>query len=728
MSALPITQDFALPSKWRAPLDLGFSVIPIERGGKLPLGKWKAAQSTAASLETVRQWAARDCNVGIVTGKVSGLLVLDLDSQEAVAEAEARGLPHTISVRTAKGLHVYFRHPGGTIGNRAGLLPGWDIRGDGGFVVAPGSIHPTGIEYRWENPPGLFELAEPPTWLMDLLAQAESPVPDNVRPIKPAMAWAEAALRGELGVLMAAPAGERNKYLNISAMKMAQLVAGDHLNSDEVKTRLRATAAAIGLDPAEIDPTIESGFRKGLTEPRDPPDRHVQLRQNVTIEREPFDPATGEVLDTGAEPSEDAIALAFTAQFRDLLRFDHDAGRWFRWDGSRWQRNGTDLAFHYARQLGRNLGDGKRAMCRASVAAGAERFARADPAHAVESTAWDAHPMLLSTPGCTADLTTGRLRQPDPADLITKQTTVTPEPGAPELWLRFLTEALNGDLEAVRFLQQWFGYCLTGDTRDHALLFLHGMAGTGKTVFLNTLKAILGDYAVTAAMETFTASKYERHSTELAMLRGARLVTASETEEGRRWAEARIKQMTGGDPITARFMRQDNFTFQPQFKLTIVGNHAPRLTNPDDAMRRRFNILGFNVKPATPDLLLEKKLQAEHGRILQWAIDGCLDWQANGLVRPAVVTAATADYFEGEDLLGQWLAERCNLGAGKFEIPARLYRDWQQYAEASGEHPGTAIAFGKKLKKLNIENKSSNGLRAYRGVELRAIQGCDHDF
>jgi putative DNA primase/helicase len=220
-------------------------------------------------------------------------------------------------------------------------------------------------------------------------------------------------------------------------------------------------------------------------------------------------------------------------------------------------------------------------------------------------------------------------------------------------------------------------------------------------------------------METFTASKHDRHSTDLAMMNGARLVTASETEESRAFAEAKIKQMTGCDPITARFMHKDNFTFRPQFKITIVGNHAPRLANPDDAMRRRFNILGFNIKPDRPDLLLEKKLEAGHGRILGWAIAGCLDWQQNGLVRPALVAEATADYFAGEDLLGQWIADNCTLRPVAFEIPGRLYSDWQKYAEGNGEPPGTAIAFGKKLKKRGIENKSSNGIRAYRGIELR---------
>ncbi|MHC9419870.1 phage/plasmid primase, P4 family [Sphingomonas citri] len=392
---------------------------------------------------------------------------------------------------------------------------------------------------------------------------------------------------------------------------------------------------------------------------------------------------------------------------------------WSEWDGTRWRPNNSHRAFTYAREIARQHG----APGKANFAAGVERFARADRAHAVNSDLWDSDPMLLGTPGGTVDLRTGDFFDARPADYITKLAGCTPEHGEPTRWLRFLDEALAGDQEAIRFLRLWMGYCLTGDTREHARIFLHGLAGTGKSVFLNTAAAILGDYAVTAAMETFTASKYDRHSTELAMLRGARLVTASETEEGRAWAEARIKQITGGDAITARFMRQDNFTFRPQFKLTIVGNHAPRLSNPDDAMRRRFNILGFNVKPAAPDLQLESNLKAEHGRILAWAIAGCREWQTTGLIRPAAVQDATAEYFAGEDLMGQWLDERCTLRAGAFELPVKLYNDWRKYAEEHGESPGTAIGFGKRMKKRGLGTNSANGIRAHRGVELRHVLG-----
>jgi putative DNA primase/helicase len=325
-------------------------------------------------------------------------------------------------------------------------------------------------------------------------------------------------------------------------------------------------------------------------------------------------------------------------------------------------------------------------LAKAATAAAVERFAQSDPTLAVTSSIWDNDPFLLGTPDGTLDLRTGILRAPNPQDFITSLTAVTPAPQATcPLWLNFLAEATGRDEGLIRFLQQWCGYCLTGDTREHALLFAHGPGGNGKGVFLNTVSRIMGDYARTAAMETFTASATDKHPTDLAMLRGARLVTASETEEGRAWAESRIKQMTGGDPIAARFMRQDFFEYVPNFKLTIIGNHKPVLRNVDEAARRRFNMVPFLFKPQKVDRQLEMKLRAEWPGILRWMIDGCLDWQKHGLIRPPVVINATAEYFSEQDTVSQWVEDCCTLGPRQSDTLKTLFKSWSGYAFANGE-------------------------------------------
>ena len=248
--------------------------------------------------------------------------------------------------------------------------------------------------------------------------------------------------------------------------------------------------------------------------------------------------------------------------------------------------------------------------------------------------------------------------------------------------MQFLDEATAGDAELIRFLRQWVGYCLTAETKEHALAFLYGGGGNGKSVFVNTIQGVMGTYAMAAAMETFTAALGDRHPAEVASLQGARLVTSSETEAGRRWAEARIKQLTGGDRMQARFMRQDPFEFQPVAKLTFMGNHAPTISNLDDAMRRRIRIVPFVHKPKQPNPDLEKQLREEWPGILRWAIEGCLDWQRNGLISPASISEATASYFADQDLVQQWMETHCRVEPGnesvfhpsaKFKKKAKAY-------------------------------------------------------
>lgn len=426
------------------------------------------------------------------------------------------------------------------------------------------------------------------------------------------------------------------------------------------------------------------------------------------------------------ELTEDGVALAFEEQNRDRLRYCHDTGGWYVWTGTHWQPNRDGLAFTWARDLVRTLNrtaefKTKAITGKAAFAGSVEKFAQRARAFAVTAETWDRDPFLLGTPGGVVDLQTGQLRPASQDDYITKLTACAPAASADcPTWFAFLRQATAGDNNLVLFLQQWAGYCLTGSTREHALMFIYGDGGNGKGVFLNTVSRILGDYCSTAAMDTFISSQGDKHPTDLAMLRGARLVTASETEEGRAWAESRIKQMTGGDPVTARFMRQDFFTYTPQFKLMIAGNHKPALKNVDAAARRRFNIVPFMHKPETPDRQLENKLMAEAPGILRWMIEGCLDWQRSGLERPKIVTDATAEYFEAQDTIGRWLAERCILDPQLQEKPGTLLTDCKAWAGENGEAPPAAQQFRSALEKVRgVRYATVKGSQSVKGLGLK---------
>jgi putative DNA primase/helicase len=230
----------------------------------------------------------------------------------------------------------------------------------------------------------------------------------------------------------------------------------------------------------------------------------------------------------------------------------------------------------------------------------------------------------------------------------------------------------------------------------------------------------MADYAKTAPIETFIDSKNEHHPTDLAGLQGARLITAVETEDGRRWAESKLKALTGGDRIAARFMRQDFFEFAPVFKLVIAGNHKPGLRTVDEAMRRRFNLVPFTVTIPAPerDLELGEKLREERSGILKWAIEGCLAWQSQGLHRPAVVSEATENYLAAEDALARWIEDRCELQAAHWTPGAVLFNDWRQWAGENGEFVGSPKLFSQNLESRGFTPKKTRAARGFLRIGL----------
>jgi putative DNA primase/helicase len=339
---------------------------------------------------------------------------------------------------------------------------------------------------------------------------------------------------------------------------------------------------------------------------------------------------------------------------------------------------------------------------------------------------WDGDPWLLNTPDGVIDLRTGERRHHRAEDYMTKITAVAPDASCPiPLWRAFLDRVTDKDKKLQAYLARMSGYSLTGVTTEHALFFLHGGGANGKGVFMNTIANILGDYHRTAPIETFTATNNEQHPTELAMLRGARMVTATETEDGRRWAESRLKTLTGGDRIAARFMRQDFFEYLPQFKLVISGNHRPGLRSVDEAIRRRVNLLPFTVTipKAERDKELTNKLKTERPGILAWIIKGCLEWQKIGLAPPKAVIEATDAYLKDEDTIKQWVDDECIVGKEQWASTEQLFASWQDWAERHGEFVIPSRRFVQRLEALGFERYRPDQVRGFRGLGLTPVNG-----
>lgn len=424
------------------------------------------------------------------------------------------------------------------------------------------------------------------------------------------------------------------------------------------------------------------------------------------------------------DDSEDSIALLF-AHNHPEFRWVQQWGSWYYWNGKVWLKDEKLLVFTRVRTLIRNIAtDPKTAktLKKSATVSAVAKLSRCDYRVAATADQWDADIFLLNTEGGIVNLLTGNLSNHDPGKYMTRIVGCTPHLECPR-WMAFLVEVTDGDYELIAFLQRVIGYALTGSVREHALFFFYGTGRNGKGVFLNTLVSMLGDYAGVASIEALMESTGDRHPTELADLMGKRLIIAQEVEEGGKWAESRIKTLTGGDPITARKMRQDFFTFEPQFKLLIAGNHKPAFKSIDEALRSRLHLIPFTVTipkdKRDPDL--QDKLKDEWGGILQWAIDGALDYQKQGLSPPKAVTSATDAYFEDQDILQQWIVDCCDIGPDYWEPPTLLFNSWKEYAKAANLRAGTTSTFKDKLENAGYPQRNSRAMggRYYEGIAIK---------
>ena len=397
------------------------------------------------------------------------------------------------------------------------------------------------------------------------------------------------------------------------------------------------------------------------------------------------------------------------------------------YDGARWQEDSTLKVFDRARLICREASDqctkqpalAKQLVSANSVAA-VERMARSDPRTVATVDQWDSDTWLLNTPSGAVDLRTGKIRRDRREDYCTKMTAVAPGGECP-LWLKFLARITDGDRDLQAFLQRICGYSLTGSTQAEALFFLFGTGANGKSKFLGAVAGMMGSYARTAPIETFLATFGEHHPTDLAGLQGARLVSSIETEDGRRWAESKIKALTGSDRISARFMRQDFFEFLPQFKLVIAGNHKPSLRSVDEAIRRRFYLVPFTVTipEIERDETLGEKLRQEWPGILRWAIEGSLAWQRERLNPPDAVKNATAEYMADEDVFAQWIAERCVVEFNCSAQSSALYAAYCLWCEQNQEKSMAAKKFSPELERRGYKKESTMVGKVFYGIGLR---------
>jgi P4 family phage/plasmid primase-like protien len=450
--------------------------------------------------------------------------------------------------------------------------------------------------------------------------------------------------------------------------------------------------------------------------------------------------------------SDDGNAQALIDQYGHLLRYCAERGRWLAWSGSvwEWQQGSGGDAREYAKRIARALPDSgteaqnhKRRALSAKGTSDMLTQAQTDPRITVTIDMLDAHPWELNTPGGIIDLRTGQLLPPDPAKLHTRITACAPDFNADQtFWLAFLAQTFPGNQELVDFMQRQVGYSSVGEVREHILPFGYGSGGNGKGVFLETIAAVLGDYATSSPNGFLMATNYAPHSTEIARLAGTRFVICSEVNEDDRFDEAKVKLLTGGDRLTARFMRQDDFTFRPSHHLWLIGNHQPAVESGGHSFWRRLRLIPFTHTVADENRIedLQGILARDHGpAVLAWIAQGAAAYARGGLQEPAGVKTATEDYAHSVDTVGRFLEEECTLHPGPAAphlatTVAAFRAAYERWCADNGETALKGRAFQSQVRQKGILTgpqapRGTGGVRMYGGVTLISaqVEQDDHD-
>jgi len=430
------------------------------------------------------------------------------------------------------------------------------------------------------------------------------------------------------------------------------------------------------------------------------------------IEWEPWE--RGEPAPIEVRKSDQGNAMRLVHRHGQDLLYCHPWRKWLIWDGRRWRVDETAEVVRRAKEAVQSIyaeaaetADEKKRQDLEKHALKSEANARikamiesaqSEPGIPVLPDELDADLWLLNCLNGTLDLRTGELREHRREDRITKLIPVEydPEATAPT-WDAFLQRIMDGNEDLIAFLQRAVGYSLTGDVGERVLFFLHGRGANGKSTFLETVRALLGDYAQRAPTETLLARRSGNIPNDVARLRGARFVSASESEEGKRLNEPLIKEVTGGDTLCARFLHAEFFEFEPECKLWLSTNHKPVVRGTDKAIWDRIKLIPFavTIPEAEQDKHFGEKLKAELAGILAWAMRGCLDWQENGLGVPGAVKRATESYREEMDTLGDFIKDCCVVGPTVEVITKDVYNVYVEWCKANGEQPISKRAFAK---------------------------------
>ena len=765
-SLLPFALDYATRYGW--------AVHPVNTQ-KRPITEHGFEDATT-DVGTIQQYFSNGAQLAVRTGAKSGVFVLDIDEdpdkgysvEHTLATLGERygPLPHTPYQRTGRGgLQYFFKHQDG-LRNKAGTLlgPGLDTRGEGGYAVVAPSYNTKG-RYTWIVSPDEAPLADVPTWLVELMtapARAREPRP-AAAPARNLTPYLDRAFRDEVANVATAPDGTKHDTLRNAAVKLGTLI---HAGLDEhaIEDALYNAISGRADDPGNAWSTIQDGIAYGKLHPRSIPDRPQHVASETPASVAPIRLSRGFVLQClGMGEAGDAQLLEqlYTGQ----LCYDQAAGAWYRFNTHHWARyDGTPRRVVWHRVAAAYLSaaadlqaslesepdDAKREAGQRTVKLLTERASKlrsvsrvnnvltfAQELLGITGNEWDADPWLLSVENGVLDLRTGQLRDGRPDDYLR---TVAPtcweglDSPAPR-WERFVSEVMSDEADRVAFVQRLLGYALNGSTKEHVLgVFVGARGRNGKRVLFETLQYVLGDYTKSVSTDVLIGQDHMRIAgsaqPHLMELQGKRLAYCSETGEHDRLSTAQVKNITGGDPITARWLHSNPVTFMPTHTLFLQTNRKPQAPADDDALWERVKVIEFNVRfvdePNAPDerprdRALEETLKHEASGILAWLVRGGLEWQRGGLQTPASVRVARDTYRRGESI-EPFLDAACVEAEGLQAEGGVLYAAYESWCKANRLRAKTPNWFGKQLQQRFEKGRTSTGRACYYGLGLETSE------
>jgi putative DNA primase/helicase len=474
--------------------------------------------------------------------------------------------------------------------------------------------------------------------------------------------------------------------------------------------------------------------------------REQRIAEDILRERNGHK-ENGHVGHVGYEPTDVGNAYRFLNQHGRRVRWCPSMRSFLLWDGKRWAKDECEQVRKMAQETARSIHheaadaadqEEQRRISRWAVtsqnsARVTAMLGEAKPHIAVRMDALDTDPWLLNCQNVTIDLRTGERWDHDPNDLITQLVPMEYDPTAKApRFEQFLQEVLV-DEDVIQFVQRFAGYSLTGDTRERVLAILYGSGKNGKSTLVELLRDAMGDYADNTDVETILLKKYSGVGNDVAALKGARLVSTAEVEKGRRLAESKVKNLTGQDTVTARFLFCEPFSFRPEFKLWLSTNHKPEIQGTDDAIWDRIRLVPFTQRfdGKNQNTKLPQELREELPGVLAWMVAGCLEWQENGLGEPKKVREATKAYRTEMDVLAAFIKDCCVVDEDARTPATPLYQAYQRWCTENGETEETQRRFGGRLSErgfesFDITNGAYKGRKGWRGIGLRA-DGSDDD-